>query len=166
MSRNVVKPSWVLFPIFAIAGLIVLLFRSRAKSPQSVIKKILSPLGLSPQMVKYWTAVSAFETADQNVKPYSPWNSRVLRDSKNLFNIIVPGSQRLQYGEGQTIFPTWEDSVIGLYERVMKPFRYPAHVESLEDLVRYMKLKNYFTAPLDGYLKGARYWYDKLYPNG
>lgn len=165
MSRNVAKPSWVLFPIFVILGLIALAFRSR-RSPQTVIRKVLSQVGLSPQMVKYWTAVSAFETADQTKKPYAPWNSRVLGDSRNLFNIIVPDSRRLQYGEGQTIFDTWEDSVWGLYNRVMKPFKYPAHVESLEDLVRYMKLKGYFTAPLDGYLNGARYWYNKLYPEG
>lgn len=113
-------------------------------------------------MIKFWTAVSAFETAVNGI----PWNSRVMRDSNNLFNLIVPGKRRLQYGEGQTIYDRWEESVEDLYLRVMKPFKYPLEVETLADLVNYMKSKGYFTSSLDDYQNGARIWYNKLYPNG
>lgn len=164
MSRTVAKPSWVLFPIFAVIGLIVLIFRSLAKSPQAVIRKVLFQVGLSPQMVKYWTAVSAYETAYPYDGSARPWNSPVLKDTKNLFNLIVPGSRRLQRGEGQTIYDSLEDSVWGLYQRVMIPFKYPAHVDSLEALVDAMKARGYFTQDLATYKANVRKWYNKLYP--
>lgn len=108
-----------------------------------------------------WVAVSAFETAY--------WTSKVFKDSNNLFCIIVPGSNRLDYGEGQTVFPNIElsiDGPQGLYQRVLKPFKYPAHVQSIEELVTYMKNKNYFTADKAKYLEGVKATFKKLFPNG
>lgn len=118
----------------------------------------LTRLGISEPTAKFWVAVSAFET--------NGWSSKVFRESNNLMCIIVPGSRRLPYGEGQTIFDNLESSIDGpqgLYQRVLKPFRYPAHVQSLEELVDYMKLKNYFMSNKFDYLKGVKSWYSKLY---
>jgi len=118
----------------------------------------LTRLGISEPTAKFWVAVSAFETTG--------WTSKVFRDSKNLMCIIVPGSRRLPYGEGQTIFDTIElsiDGPQGLYQRVLKPYRYPAHVQSIDELVDYMKLKGYFTSNKSDYLKGVKSWYQKIY---
>lgn len=167
MSQTAVKPSLVLYPILGIVGLFVLLYQLLGKrTPQAVISRILDKRGLSPQMIKFWTAVSAYETAYPYDSTAKPWNSPVLRDSNNLFNLIVPGTKRLQYGEGQTIYDRWDPSVEDLVDRVMKPFKYPANVVTLEDLVDAMKDRGYFLLDRATYKAGARKWYDKLYPQG
>jgi len=164
MAQNAEKQSRVLLVIFGILGLLVLSLRLLGKGmwtmkpkPQSVITKVLKEVGISDPTIRFWVAVSAFETAG--------WTSRVFNDSNNLFCIIVPGSKRLQYGEGQTIFDSLEDSVYGLYNRVMKPFKYPAHVQSIDELVAFMKSKNYFTSDAKAYTSGVKQWYSKLFPN-
>ena len=127
-------------------------------------------LGISEPTAKMWVAVSAHETAAKDSNgTWVPWTSKVFRDSNNLMCIIVPNSRRLPYGEGQTIFDSMElsiDGPEGLYQRVLKPYKYPAHVQSIDDLVTFMKSKNYFTSDKAKYLTGVKSWYQKLFPNG
>lgn len=161
MSQTARKLYLIPLAIFGIIGLaVLLLFGQAKKNPQSVIKELLWELGISEPTIKFWTAVSALET--------DFWKSRVFKDSNNLFCIIVPGSKRLQYGEGQTIFANIEDSIIGpegLYKRVLKPFKYPAHVQSLDELVSAMKQRGYFTSDAKAYLQRLKQVYTQLYPN-
>lgn len=164
MSRNVLKRFWPVWTLLSLGGLSYLLWKTLAReTPQKVIKKVLSRYGISDRAIKFWTAVSAFETAYPYDSSQKPWNSPVLKDTNNLFNIIVPGSKRLQRGEGQTIYDNFEDSVVGLYEHVIKPFKYPADYESLDSLIDFMKSKNYFTSGIESYKAGAEKWYKKLY---
>lgn len=166
MSQNARRPSPVAWFIFGILGLFGLLYLVLVRNGYAtLIMKTLQRLGISEQTAKYWVAVSAFETASGK----TPWASRVFKDSNNLFCIIVPGSKRLQYGEGQTIFENATlsiDGAEGLYQRVLKPFKYPAHVSSIDALVDYMKSKSYFTSDKAAYLAGVKLWYSKLFPNG
>jgi hypothetical protein len=159
MARNAQNRSLVVLLICAIVGPLVLLslslFGKSKRTPQSVIQQILWSLGVDQQTIKYWTAVSAFETAG--------WTSRVFKESNNLFCLIVPGTKKLQYGEGQTIFETWEEAATALYFRVMKPFKYSMKYNSIEELVRYMKQKNYFTSDEAAYVAGVNRWYNTLY---
>lgn len=99
-------------------------------------------------MIKFWTAVSWFETAG--------WTSNVLKQSNNLFCIIVPGSTRLNFGEGQTIYPDFESSVDGLIDHVIKPFKYPSEVFTIDELVAFMKKKGYFKGSETAYLAGVK----------
>jgi hypothetical protein len=118
--------------------------------------------GIPEQTIKYWIAVSAFETASKGL----PWNSKVLADSKNLFNQIVPNSVKLSYGEGQTIFGSWRESVESLWSRTLRPFKYPISYNSIGELVDAMKSRGFFLSDKDDYKKGVAYWYNKLFANG
>jgi len=110
--------------------------------------------GVNEQTIRYWIAVSAFETAG--------WTSRVFRDSNNLFNLRVPGSDRLPYGENQTIYGNLEDSVTGLFKHVLRPYQYPLQYNSIPELVTAMKQRGYFTSGLQSYIDGVVSWYSKL----
>ena len=92
------------------------------------------------------------------------WNSRVFKDSKNLFNLRVPNSKTLPYGEHQTIYGSLDEAAQGLVDHVIRPFRYPLQFKSLSDLVAFMKTKNYFESSLDSYQLGAARAYRILYP--
>lgn len=111
--------------------------------------------GVNEETIRQWIAVSAFETTG--------WTSRVFRDSNNLFNLRVPGSNRLSYGENQTIYGSLEDSVRGLFKHVIGPYQYPLNYKSIRDQVETMKQKGFFTYPLQGYIDGVVSWYSKLY---
>ena len=157
MPQNVHKRSRVVLAcslILGLLGLVWYLLNFRNKPPQ-VIARVLRSEGMSDRMVKYWTAVSAYET--------NGWSSRVFRDSDNLFNLIVPKSNRLPYGEGQTIFESRELAAKGLFMHVIKPFRYPLEVSSLDELTEVMKQKGYYEISQGDYLRGVTAWYKKLY---
>lgn len=161
MSQQSYKPSrrrrviYVLTGLVALLVLIVVLLKTVFRSPAAAIKAVMRKEGWDDQYIKLWTAISAFET--------NGWSSRVFKDSKNAFNIIVPGSTKLDYGEGQTIYPSVSESVTGLIKHVIGPFDYPTSASSLQTLVHIMKQKGYFTSSEDDYLAGARAWYLKLY---
>lgn len=160
-SKKFRKP-FIFLVMIGLLGLIVTILMWWRKKPQGVIHSVLSNFGYSDQTIKYWTCVSAFETAVKGVG----WKSQVLKDSRNLFCIIVPGSNKLQYGEGQTIYDTLEQSVHGLIDKVIKPFGYPANFATLDDLVNTMKSHEYFQGDIDDYKAGVHYFYSKLYGNG
>ena len=158
MAGTVSKRSRKLLAIFAmigLSGLILLIWIFQRRNPQTVIAKVLSRYGINAKTIKYWIAVSAFETKG--------WTSKVYKDSKNLFTIIGPGDEHLDYGEGQSIYSSISDSVVALYKRVMVPFKYPLSYESIDDLVDTMKSKGYFTGDANNYKTGVKYWYQKIY---
>lgn len=159
MSRKSSKFFQPLLILFGLIGLPFLFWRMMGRSqsePETIIRRVLSRYSIPEQTIRYWIAVSALET--------SGWTSRVFKDSNNLFCLIVPKSDRLPYGEGQTIFLSMEDAADALYRRVIVPFHYPLSYASIDDLVMTMKDKGYFTAPLPGYLAGAKSWFNKLFP--
>src|SRR5262249_6755719 len=119
------------------------------------IRKALQLQGIPEQTIKFWIAVSAFET--------NGWTSQVFRDSNNLFNLIVPGLPALSYGEGQTIFASLEDAANGLYKYVIKPFNYPLYFPTLRTLTDFMKSKNFYISDSNSYYNGTLQWYNKLY---
>jgi len=146
---------YVIAGLLSLVALVALAFRTVLQSPKGAISKVLASVGMDEQTIKFWIAISAFET--------NGWTSRVFKDSNNLFNIIVPGSVKLSYGEGQTIYSGIEESVRGLYDHVLKPYRYPLSFRKLADLVAFMKSKNYFESNEDAYLSGCKQWYKKLF---
>ena len=159
MSRKYSKFFQPLLILFALIGLPALLWSMMRRSqgePETIIRRVLSRYTIPEQTIRYWIAVSALET--------SGWTSRVFKDSNNLFCLIVPKSERLPYGEGQTIFLSMEEAADALYRRVIVPFKYPLSFASLDDLVMTQKEKGYFTAPLAGYMAGAKSWFNKLFP--
>lgn len=135
----------------------IILGLTKSMSPVATIKRVLRSFGMDEQTIKFWTAVSAFET--------DGWKSRVYRDSSNLFNLIVPGKSKLNYGEGQTVYSTSAGSAQDLIMHVIKPFKYSANYQSLDDLVTDMKSKGYFTSDETSYLTGVKKWYAKLFPH-
>jgi len=157
MAVNARSASRRLLVLFALIGLpfLLVLFLLWWRRPQQVIRRKLKKLGYSDEVIKYWTCVSAFETAQ--------WTSKVYKDSNNLFAIIVPKSNRLDYGEGQTIFPNIGASVDGLIDRVIKPFKYPEYYASIDDLVKTMKKNGYFGGDVNVYINGVKSYYKKLY---
>lgn len=124
-------------------------------SPKQIIKRRLKSLGIDNKTIEYWTAVSAFETAY--------WKSKVFVDSNNAFSLIVPGTKKLQYGEGQTIYNSIADSVDDLYYRVIVSRKYPKNFDSLTELVTTMKAKGYFQSDGVKYLSGVQTTYFKIY---
>jgi hypothetical protein len=154
MAAKPSKRSRIVLVLCVMLGLLGLLMFRRSTGPKAVIAEVLKRNGYPPETIKQWTAVSQFETAD--------FTSKVLKDSNNLFNIIVPGSNRLKYGEGQTIYASQAESVQGLVDHVMRPFKYPAVYDSPEALVEFMKSKNYFGSDLQSYKIGVRQYYDRL----
>jgi hypothetical protein len=113
--------------------------------------------GMPEQTAKYWVAVSMFET--------TTWTSRVYKDSNNLFCLIIPKSNRLPYGEGQTIFGSKKEAAQALIDHVIKPFKYAMNYTSISALVEQMKAKGYFESGQDAYTQGVIAMYRKQYPN-
>ena len=145
---------WIPFGIIGLLSLFFILLLRR-NSPQAMIRRALSRYGVGSETIKYWIAVSAFETAG--------WTSNVYKQTDNLFNLIIPGSLRLTTGEGQTIFNAPEDSAVALVVHVLEPFKYPDNFASLQELVVFMKNKGYFTSNATAYITGVTYWYNKLF---
>jgi len=143
--------------------LLVWYFRNR---PKAVIRRALKADGLSDRTIEYWTAISAFETAYPPGSSARPWSSPVFRKSRNLFNLVIPGSIRLETGEGQTVFPEAIDSARALISHVLVPYGYPRDPGSLGELVEAMSDRQFFVSDPGDYLKGVKVWYDKLYTHG
>lgn len=167
MARNASrKYMWLWLPLLAI-GLPGLYYLYRRNQPPAVIDRVLSRYQIPRQTRKYWIAVSAFETTPVGGRP---WTSRVFRDSNNLFNVILSdklqgqlGLRRLPYGEGQTVFPDLESSVVALYKYVIRAHNYPLEYSSLADLVKTMKQKGYYALAEGPYQAGAARAYENIY---
>lgn len=157
MSGVAQKRSRKGYVLFILVGLIALTMAAvyyLLKTPQRVITLTLRKAGMDQQTIRFWIAVSAFETAG--------WTSRVFNDSNNLFNLVVPRSNKLPYGEGQTIYNSIEESAQALVDHVIKPFSYSLNYATIADLCHAMKLKNYYGSSEDSYTAGVRKWYQKL----
>lgn len=169
MSHNRSKFYRMLLIPLAVIGLPVLLFAAirKAKSntkEMDAIRSTLSSYGISEGTIRLWIAVSALET--------NGWTSKVFQDSNNLFCLIIPKSKRLDYGEGQTIFMNEQgmydsplhEAADALYRHVILPFKYKLEYSSIDELVTAMKERKYFTASINSYLTGVKFWYPKLFP--
>ena len=137
----------------------ILMWVFKKNKQKNAIRRVLKKYGVPEQTIRYWIAVSAFETRFMN----KFWNSPVFKLSNNLFNLIVPGSNRLNVGEGQTIFANIDDSVEALYSKVIKPFKYSLSYPSLSALVSDMKSKGFYTGNESDYQNGAAQVYSKLF---
>jgi len=144
----------VVLGISLLIGLISLL-AFRRRSPQAIIRKHLSANSIPEQTVKYWIAVSAYET--------NGWSSQVFKDSRNLFDLIVPGKPGLSYGEHQTIYSTLDEAAEDLVKQVLHPFKYPNVFTSLQQMTDLMKSKGYYGIDKATYYIGAAQWYNKLF---
>lgn len=145
-----------LLVIIGLSGLVILvMFFRRKKTPQEAIRKVLADYGVPEKTIRYWITVSAFET--------TYWTSKVLKQSNNLFNLIVPGGKHLDFGEGQSVYNNYEESVVALFQHVMKPFHYQLSYKSLEDLISDMKKKGYYLGSESDYQKGGAAVYKKLF---
>lgn len=149
---------WKWLGVIGLVGLSVLIlikWLMIKKNPQSVIKSELNRIGMNSQTIRYWTAVSAFET--------KAWTSQVYKDSNNLFALIIPNSRKLSYGEGQTIFMSITDGARALYPYVIRPLNYRLNYDSIDQLVYDMKSKGYFAGNVSSYVNGVHLYYDKFY---
>lgn len=155
MARTRLKPLPGVLIMFVVIGLVILT-NYLMKSPKATIKRILRNAGFSSENVKYWIAVSAFETAN--------FTSDVFKDGKNLFGVRYESWPiHLAYGEGQNVYDTFDASVNDLIHAVINPFSYSKNYASLPDLVHAMKSKGYFTSNEGTYLAGVQEYYDKFF---
>lgn len=149
-----------MLPLFLIGGLMLLLFaafRRKASSstwsgtPQQAITQALREAGYSDRAIKFWIAVSNFETAK--------WTSNLCIKYNNLFGMKQPMKRfTLSIGptpNGFASFDNWLDSAKDLTE-YMKVFDYPKDFDTLLDQVSFMKSKGYFEEPLDMYYTGVK----------
>lgn len=156
------KTSYAGFDILALSLISVLLLlilspkrkTSSLPTPQNRIRAALAKLGFNSRLIDYWTAVSAFETAG--------WTSKVFKESNNPFNLIVKNSNRLPYGEGQTVFNSIEEGTAALVSKVLKPYKYPADFSRLQDMTDTMKEKGFYTSDKNQYYQGVLHWYDQM----
>lgn len=134
------------------------------KSPKKTIEKILPQAGLNPENVKFWVAVSAYETAYAN-NYQTPWSSPVFTQNNNLFGMRLPSGNTLAVGDnlGHAVFPSVEDSAKDLVLYFKRLNWKQVNFNNTDALVAAMKAKGYFTADEGAYAKGVRSWYNKIY---
>jgi hypothetical protein len=141
--------------LILLIGLSWLLLRSR--SPKETIKTILSQK-LNDQNVKYWTAISAFETAG--------WTSDIYKENHNLFGMRLPSKNTTAIGEnrGHAVFKDDAGSAKDLLLYFDRLNWSKVNYSSIDEIVQMQVAKGYFTADPALYLSGAKQWYKKLYP--
>lgn len=130
--------------------------------PNPEIDYILVTAGYSPDMARYWTAVSKLETAN--------YTSRLFREANNLFGMGVPtvrrslrsgvwtgidGGEERQFSAYASTANSVKDLVLYLQSR-----SYPTTFGSAEQFVNFMRSKGYFESDPQKYLDGIkRYLY-------
>jgi len=113
---------------------------------------------MDEQTVKFWTAVSDFETGS--------WTSPIFIQNRNLFGMRLPTSNTTAIGgaDGHAVFASLQDSVADLilyFNRLQWPM---LNFSTIDALVSMMKSKGYFAAPIGDYLAGVKARYQRLYP--
>ena len=156
-SKRKSQPGRVMLVLLSI-GLLIALIVSLIKgssSPKKIanqIKVALERAGFSSDMVTYWIAISKFETAN--------YTSSLFRNARNLFGMAYP-TIGIDYGyiqssEGlKSKYETTQQSVDDLVEYLIG-FNYPKTLGSINELVKFMKSKGYFTANEQTYLAGVK----------
>jgi hypothetical protein len=166
MPRNAYPLSLKVFLFSLISGLIALVIwilqkKKKGSSPREIILKTFTKYEWSEQMIKYFTAISAFETAG--------WTSKYFRNENNLFAMTLASKNTLAtgkagYGQEPSIahFKSIEDSAEDFQLYLKTRFNYPDNFTSLLELVSYMKYKGYFESDESKYYDGVSYWLQKL----
>lgn len=156
MARVLSRRWWLVLGALLIPGPISLaVFLYIRMRPKNQIERVLVAHGIGKETARMWVAVSAFETAS--------WTSEVYRKAHNLFGLIIPGSKRLDFGEGQTIFANNRESIEALYKSVIVARKYAANYTTIDFLVADMKAKGYFTGNVTNYVAGVKAKYKALY---
>lgn len=115
-----------------------------------LIQKIIRGAGFSPEMARYFAAVSRHETGN--------YTSDVLERSNNLFGMKHPKIRKtVSRGADQSGYAVYNSPADSVHDLVLYLFaqRYPFHVGSAANLVSFMKSKNYFEADLEEYVNGV-----------
>lgn len=148
-----------------LVGLLILLLRSRAGMSTSTetkeaisdtIRKGLTQAGYSARAADYWVAVGKFESAN--------FNSQLCTKYHNIFGMSYPTVGK-NYGKVTlkdagvphdfSAYDTFKESVDDLVE-YLNAFKYPKDPESVDELVTFMKSKNYFGSSLTSYIAGVK----------
>lgn len=158
--------------LFALALIAMLLLAIRAMAKrvssnnvsaiaQAAIERAMYRAGYSSQMIKWWTAISAFET--------TYWTSPIFRRANNLWGMTLASRNTTAIGiledapEKQAVYPSLDASAEDIVLFMRKRWRYPDNFVTLADLIRYMKQRNYFTSSEVKYYEGVKSTYLKLY---
>lgn len=141
-------------------GLLSLWRRSLAAPSTSVISQTITDTfaraGYSPEMASYWIAIAKFETAN--------FNSVLCVKYHNLFGMSYPTVGR-DYGkvtltdDGKphdfSTYDNYQQSVDDLIE-YLDAFGYSKDYNTIDELISYMKQKNYFGSSVSLYLQGVK----------
>lgn len=100
-------------------------------------------------------AIAQFETAN--------FTSRIFKENRNAFGMTVPkvrpflGSSSDIFHEGLAVakYSSTYQSAKDFIE-YLKYFNYPTNINTIEEFVKTMKAKGYFSDSLDNYLKGVK----------
>ena len=144
---------WLSAGLLTLVGLV--LWVRMKNDPAAVIKREFRRAGLTDQLIAWWTAIAKHETAN--------FTSRVFRDSNNLFSMKLAGKNTtaigaLPYGERQAIFRSVTDSAKDQILFMTRRWNYPKDFASLEQLISYMKARNYFEQNEADYLAAVKQW--------
>lgn len=142
-------------PLLLIGLLIALsIFRKKKNiSPMEydlLIQKIITGNGYSDRVGRFFAAVSRHETGN--------YTSNVLRSANNLFGMKFPNvrktTARNEDSSGYAVYNSAADSVLDLVLYLDARDYYFDYATSA-DLVKTMKVKNYFEASLEEYIHGV-----------
>lgn len=154
------KP-FILLALSGLLGLVVwIIIWMWFPSPKNRIVRACKRAGYSEDFGKVMAAVSAHET--------NGWTSNVYKEGHNLFGMTLASRNTLAIGvmdnaERSAKFKSDADSVEDFIMYLTIRFNYPKDLNSIEDIVRYMKEKGYFTDQFANYYNGVKSWYIKLW---
>lgn len=169
--RAVLKPlrNIGLFGLIMLLATILIIITAMRRATRSntsaivmaTISRVMKAAGYSEQMVRYWTAVSAFETAY--------WTSAIFKRANNLWGMTLASRNTTATGrledvpEKQAVYPSIEASAQDIVLYQQKRFRYAMNYATLKDLIQAMHRRNYFTSDFNQYLAGVESVYKQLY---
>lgn len=152
-SRSRSGSNTVLLFVVGALALLLLSLKKGSTSGSQAIAKVLTAKGYSPRVVKWWTAISNFETAK--------WTSRLYREAHNLFGMKQPLSRQttslgpfVLEGVNWASFSDDESSVSDLV-LYMENFNYPKDFSDLYIMIAFMKSKGYFQESIEDYFIGV-----------
>jgi hypothetical protein len=134
--------------LFFLGGLTALLLflSGRSSSPREKIKRTLTQSGYSPNLAKWWAAVSDHETGT--------WTSNLYRNAHNLFGMKQPLSRpTLSVGATSSGFASFNNDQQSIDDLLLylNEFNYPKDFLSLDDFIAFMKTKRYFEDRYENY---------------
>jgi len=127
------------------------------------IYRLLLSEGISDEYAKYMTAQSAHETAN--------FTSVLYQDYFNAFGMTYVGQSEAKTGVilpgGKVIYASYKDWSYSVkdYKRLWKSYGLVLFA-NVEQFVRLLKQKDYFTAPEKEYREAVKNWLDFYFPGG